>query len=47
MAVLKQILEEGRGTRVTTIDACMDRIASPGEVYRRLITLQVGDTIWT
>ncbi len=45
MAILKQIMEEGRGTIVTTIDGCMDRIASPGEVYRRLITLEPGDTI--
>ncbi len=45
MAIIKQILEEGRGLIVTTIDALMDRIASPGEVYRRLITLMTGDTL--
>ena len=45
MAILKQILEEARGTVVTTIDALMDRIASPGEVYRRLITLEAGDQL--
>ena len=33
MAIIKQILEEGRGLPVVTtaIDALMDRIASPGK----------------
>ena len=45
MAVIRQILEERKGTIVTTIDGCMDRIASPGEVYRRLIQLKAGDLL--
>ena len=45
MAVIRQILETGKGVIVTTIDACMDRIASPGEVYRRLISLKAGEPL--
>ena len=35
MAVIAHILEEKAGTVVTTIDALMDMIASPDDVYRR------------
>ncbi|MCD8330344.1 MAG: transcription-repair coupling factor, partial [Lachnospiraceae bacterium] len=45
MAVLKGILEEGRGTVVTTVDACMDRIVSPREVRRRRTMLHPGDPL--
>ncbi|MCD8124119.1 MAG: transcription-repair coupling factor [Lachnospiraceae bacterium] len=45
MAVLKGILEEGCGTVVTTVDACMDRIASPQEVRRRRLVLRPGDLL--
>ena len=45
MEILKQILEEGRGTVVTTIDACMDRIASPDEVYRRRLEIRGGSVL--
>ena len=42
MAVIAQILEEKAGMVVTTIDALMDMIASPEEVYRRLLVLKTG-----
>ena len=43
MAVIRQILEEKKGTIITTIDGCLDRIASPEEVYRRQVKMKVGD----
>ncbi|MDD6212445.1 MAG: transcription-repair coupling factor [Clostridiales bacterium] len=45
MAILRQILEQGSGTVITTIDGCMDRIASPDEVNRRRLIMMPGDIV--
>ena len=45
MAILKMVLEEGAGTVVTTIDACMDRIASPKAVADRMLVIRPGDVL--
>ncbi|MBQ6359730.1 MAG: transcription-repair coupling factor [Lachnospiraceae bacterium] len=44
MAVIAHILEEKSGMVVTTIDALMDMIASPDDVYRRLLVLMAGES---
>ena len=41
MAVWKQMLEEGRGIIVTTVDGCMDRIADAKELKQRILSLEV------
>jgi len=45
MAVWKQILEVGSGVVVTTIDACMDRVAPPKELRSRITTLVSGTVL--
>ncbi len=45
MEVWKQMLEEGRGVIVTTVDGCMDRIADPRELRKRILELSVGQQL--
>lgn len=45
MAVWKQMLEEGRGIIVTTVDGCMDRIADAKELKQRILSLEVGQQL--
>ena len=45
MVVWKQVLEEGIGVVVTTVDACLDRISSPRSLRGRARELAVGDEI--
>ncbi len=45
MAVLKQLLEEGKGIVVTTIDALMDEIFSPQELEKQILEIVPGQEL--
>ena len=45
MTVLKQLLEEGRGTIVTTVDACMDHLMPLSALADSVISLEEGQEL--
>ena len=45
MAVWQQMMENGRGVVITTIDACMDQVAPPDSLRKHILSLALGDQL--